>query len=100
MESVEPADGSTVSTVTARNEAARTGRTGGRAITPAQPSAIAVHSDMVTTVAVRCSGCHQGGPPPSRDVAGTETFGPAAEMASMVSVEAVMAVAASQPIRR
>src|SRR5213596_377109 len=75
MESVEPAGGSTVSTVTTRNAAARIGRTGGRApratatrpaITPAQPSAIAIHSDTVTKVAVRCSGCHQGGPPPAR----------------------------------
>src|SRR6185437_4262843 len=109
MESVEPAGGSTVSTATARNAAASTGRTGGRApratatspaITPAQPSTIAVHSDTVTTVAVRCSGCHHGGPPPSRDMAGTETFGPAAEMTIMISVEAAMAATASQPIRR
>ena len=109
MESVEPAGGSTVSIVTARNAAARTGRTGGRApratatrpaITPAQPSAIAVHSDTVPTVAVRCSGCHQGGPPPGRGMAGTETFGPAAEMAIMISVEAAMAAAANQPVRR
>src|SRR2546430_17736005 len=84
MESVEPAGGSTVNTATARNEAARTGRTGGRAplatatrpaITPAQPSAIAAHSDTVTKVAVRCSGCHQGGPPPGRVMAGAETVG-------------------------
>jgi hypothetical protein len=109
MESVEPAGGSTVSIVTARNAAARIGRTGGRApratptrpaITPAQPSAIAVHSDTVTTVAVRCSGYHQGGPPPGRGMAGTETFGPAAEMAIMISIEAAMAAAASQPVRR
>ena len=109
MESVEPAGGSTVSTATARNTAARTGRTGGRApratairpaITPAQPSAIAAHSDTVTKVAVRCSGCHQGGPPSSRGMAGTETFGPAAEIAIMTSVEAAMAIAANQPVRR
>ena len=108
MESVEPAAGSTVSTATARNAAARTGRTGGRApratatspaITPAQPSAIAAHSDTVTNVAVRCSACHQGGPP-ARRMAGTETFGPAAEMTMMISVEAAMAAAASQPVRR
>src|SRR2546430_15495283 len=79
MESVEPAGGSTVNTATARNEAVRTGRTGGRAplatattpaITPAEPSAIAAHSDTVTKVAVRGSGCHQGGPPPGRGMAG------------------------------
>jgi hypothetical protein len=33
-------------------------------------------------------------------MAGTETFGPAAEMAIMISVEAAMAAAASQPVRR
>src|SRR2546430_15582286 len=100
MESVEPAGGSTVNTATARNEAARTGRTGGRApratatrpaITPAQPSAIATHSDTVTTVAVRCSGCHQGGPPPGQGMAGPETFGPAAQIAGIVSPAAAKA---------
>ena len=107
MESVEPAGGSTVSTATARNAAAMTGRTGGRApratatrpaITPAQPSAIAAHSDTVTNVAVRCSACHHGGPP-ARRMAGTETFGPAAEITIMTSVEAAIAAAASQPVR-
>src|SRR5438552_17364866 len=96
MESVDPAGGSTVSTATARNAAARTGRTGGRApratatrpaITPAQPSAIATHSDTVTTVAVRRSRSHQGGPPPGRGMAGTETFGPAAEVPILISAE-------------
>ena len=109
MESVEPAGGSTVSSATARNAAARTGRTGGRApratatrpaITPAQPSAIAAHNDTVTNVAVRCSGCHQGGPPPGRGMAGTETFGPAAEITIMTSVEAPMAAAANKPAAR
>lgn len=33
-------------------------------------------------------------------MAGTETFGPAAEIAIMTSVEAAMAAAASQPVRR
>ncbi len=108
MESVEPAAGSTVSATTARNAAARTGRTGGRApratatspaITPAQASAIAAHSDTVTNVAVRCSACHQGGPL-ARRMAGTETLGPAAEITIMTRVEAAMAAAASQPIRR
>jgi hypothetical protein len=33
-------------------------------------------------------------------MAGTETFGPAAEIAIMTSVEAAMAIAASQPVRR
>src|SRR5580700_10196248 len=108
MESVEPAGGSTVSTATARNAAAMTGRTGGRApratatrpaITPAQPSTIAAHSDTVTNVAVRCKACHHGGPP-ARRMAGTETFGPAAEIAIMTSVEAAMAAAASQPVSR
>ena len=98
-----------MSTATARNAAASTGRTGGRApratatrpaITPAQPSAIAAHSNTVTNVAVRCSGCHQGGPPPGRGMAGTETFGPAAETTIMTSVEAAMATAANQPVRR
>ena len=107
MESVEPAGGSTVSTATARNAAAMTGRTGGRApratatrpaITPAQPSAIAAHSDTVTNVAVRCSACHHGGPP-ARRMAGTDTFGPAAEITIMTSVEAAMATAASQPVK-
>ena len=107
MESVEPAGGSTVSTATARNAAAMTGRTGGRApratatrpaITPAQPSTIAAHSDTVTNVAVRCSACHHGGPP-ARRMAGTETFGPAAEITIMTSVEAAMAAAASQPVK-
>ena len=109
MESVEPAGGSTVSTATTPNTATRMGRTGGRApratairpaITPAQPSTIAIHKDTVTKVAVRCSGCHQGGPWPGRGVAGTETFGPAAEIAIMISVEAAMAAVASQPVRR
>src|ERR1700730_5959324 len=107
MESVEPAAGSTVSTTTARNAAARTGRTGGRApratatrpaITPAQPSVIATHSDTVTNVALRCSACPQGGRA-TRRMAGTETFGPAAEITIMTSVEAAMAAAASRPIR-
>src|SRR5689334_2509247 len=109
MESVEPADGSTVSTATTPNAATRIGRTGGRApratairpaITPAQPSAIAIHRDTVANVAVRCSGCHQGGPWPGRGMAGTETFGPAAEIAIMISAEVAMATVASQPVRR
>jgi hypothetical protein len=33
-------------------------------------------------------------------MAGTETFGPAAEMAIMISVEAAMAAVASQPVRQ
>jgi len=33
-------------------------------------------------------------------VTGTETFGPAAEIAIMISVEAAMAAVASQPVRR
>ncbi len=86
-----------------------TARTGGRApratatspaITPAQPSPIAAHSDTVTNVAVRCSACHQGGPPAAWRMTGTETFGPAAEIAMMTSVETAMAAAASQPMRR
>src|SRR5260370_30143586 len=108
MESVEPAGGSTVRTRTARNENATTGRTGGRApratairpaITPAQPSPIAAHSDTVTNVAVRCSECHHGGPL-TLGMEGTETFGPAAETAIMISVAAAMAAAPSQAIRR
>src|SRR5271166_3374711 len=96
------------STATARKAAAMTGRTDGRApratatrpaITPAQPSAIATHSDTVTNVAVRSSACHQGGPP-ARRIAGTETLGPAAEITIMISVEAAMAAVADQPIRR
>src|SRR5215469_12943271 len=99
MASVEPAGGSTVTTATARNAAAMIERTGGRApratatspaITPAQPSTIAAHSDTVTNVAVRCSACHQGGPPPGRGMAGTETFGPATEITMMMSTEAAM----------
>ena len=109
MASVEPAGGSTVTTATARNANARTARTGGRApratatspaITPAQPSTIAAHSDTVTNVAVRCSACHQGGPPGARGMTGTETFGPAAEITMMISVETAMAAAASQARRR
>ena len=109
MASVEPAGGSTVTTATARNAAAMTARTGGRApratatspaITPAQPSTIAAHSDTVTNVAVRCSACHQGGLPAGWRRAGTETFGPAAEIAMMISVETAMAATASQPRRR
>src|ERR1700733_6334850 len=105
MASVEPAGGSTVTTATARNAKARTARTGGRApretavspaITPAQPTAIAAHSDTVTTVAVRCSACHQGGPPGARGNSGTATFGPAAEMTTTITVAAAMAAAASQ----
>ncbi len=108
MESVEPAGGSTVKTTTARNENATTGRTGGRAprptairpaITPVQPSPIAAHSDTVTNVAVRCSECHHGGPL-TLGMEGTETFGPAAETAIMISVAAAMAAAPSQAIRR
>src|SRR5271170_5871381 len=109
MASVEPAGGSTVTTATARYAAAMTARTGGRApratatspaITPAQPSAIAAHSDTVTNVAVRCSTCHQGGPPAGWRMAGTETLGPAAEIAMTMSVETAMAAAAAQPRRR
>src|SRR5271165_533743 len=108
MESVEPAGGSTVNTATATNAAAMTGRTGGRApratatrpaITPAQPSTIAAHSDTVTNVAVRCSACHHGRPP-ARCMTGTDTFGPAAEITIMTRVEAAIAAAASQPVRR
>jgi hypothetical protein len=33
-------------------------------------------------------------------MAGTETFGPAAEIAIMISAEAAMATVASQPVRR
>src|SRR5260370_14870157 len=108
MEPVEPAGGSTVKITTARNDNATTGRPGGRApgatairpaITPAQPSTMAAHSDTVTNVAVRCNECHQGGPL-ARGMEGTETFGPAAEIAVMISVAAAMAAAASQPIRR
>ena len=113
MASVEPAEGSTVTTATARNAAARTARTGGRAprdtatspaITPAQPRIIAAHSDTVTNVAVRCSACHQGGhpgvPTDGLRMTGTATLGPAAETAMMMSVETAMAAAASQPSRR
>src|ERR1044071_5281013 len=109
MESVEPAGGSTVSTATTPNTATRMGRTGGRAprataikpaITPAQPRAIATHRDAVTKVAVRGSGCHQGGPWPGRGMAGTETFGPPAEITIMISAEVAMATVASQPVRR
>src|SRR6185437_6264980 len=42
----------------------------------------------------------QGGPWPGRGAAGTETFGPAAEIAIMISAEAAMAAVASQPVRR
>src|SRR5271157_2131776 len=103
MESVEPAGGSTVSTATARKAAAMTGRTGGRApratatspaITPAQPRAIAAHSDTVTKVAVRCRARHQGGPPGGCRRSGTDTFGPAAEITTMTSVETAIAAAA------
>ena len=82
-----------------------TARTGGRApratatspaITPAQPRIIAAHSDTVTKVAVRCSACHQGGPPGGCRRSGTATFGPAAEMTTMISVATAMAAAASQ----
>ncbi len=96
-------------TATARNAKARIARTGGRAprstaispaITPAQPSAIAAHSDTVTNVAVRWSEwCHHGGPLVAGR-SGTETFGPAAEMTTMISTEATMAAAASQAARR
>ena len=41
-----------------------------------------------------------GGPWPGRGMAGTETFGPAAEIAIMISAEAAMATVASQPVRR
>ena len=108
MESVEPAGGSTVSTATARNAAAMTGRTGGLApratatrpaITPAQPSTIAPQSDTVTNVAPRCRACHHGRPP-ARRRAGTETLGPAAEITIMTSVEATMATTANQPVSR
>ncbi len=107
--SVEPAEGSTVTTATARNAAAMTARTGGRApratatspaITPAQPRAIAAQSDPVTNVAVRCSACHQGGPPAAPGMTGTDTFGPAAEIPMMMSIETAIAAAASQPMRR
>src|ERR1700730_3999380 len=109
MASVEPAEGSTVTTATARNAAAMTARTGGPApratatspaITPAQPSTIAAHSDTVTNVAVRCSACHQGGQPgvltDGLRMTGTATFGPAAETAMMMSVETAMARALRQ----
>src|SRR5260370_39094775 len=108
MESVEDAGGSTVKPTAARHEHATTGRTGGRdprptairpAITPVQPSPIAAHSDTVTNVAVRCSECHHGGPL-TLGMEGTETFGPAAETAIMISVAAAMAAAPSPPIRR
>jgi hypothetical protein len=85
-----------------------TGRTGSRApratatrpaITPAQPSTMANHSETVTNVAVRCSECHHGGPL-VRCSDGTETFGPAAEIPAMMTMDAVMAAAASHAVRR
>src|SRR5260370_41009597 len=94
-----------VSAVEARNAPARTGRTGGRApraiatrppITPAQPSAIAAHSDTVTNVAVRWSACHQGRPP-ARRMAGTATLGPAAESTHVARTEAAVAAAEGPP---
>src|SRR5579863_8244995 len=103
MVSVEPAGGSTVTRAVARNAPAMTARTGGRApratatspaITPAQPSSIAAHSDTVTKVAVRCSACHQGGLTEGLRMTGTETLGPAAQTAIMMSVETPMAAAA------
>src|SRR5579859_1305712 len=109
MVSVEPAGGSTVITATATNANASTARTGGLApratatspaMTPAQPNAIANHSDTVTNVAVRWCTCHQGGPPPARCMVGTETFGPAAEIAIMISAEQAMAAPASQDSSR
>src|SRR5690349_22395416 len=108
MESVEPAGGSTVSAVTARNAAARTGRTRGRAprptatrpaITPAQPSAIAAHSETVTNVTVRCSACHHGRCP-ARGMRGTVTLGPAADRTIMTSTAAVMAATENHPVSR
>src|SRR2546421_2298211 len=108
MESVEPAGGSTVSAVTARNAAARTGRTRGRAprptatrpaITPAPPSAIAAHSETVTNVAVRCNACHHGRCP-ARGMRGTVTLGPAADRTIMIRTAAVMAATENQPASR
>src|SRR5579862_8171218 len=105
MESVEPADGRRVKTATARNAKATTARTGGRAprstaispaMTPAQPMTMAIHSDTVTVVAVRWSEwCHHGGPLLAGR-AGTETFGPDAEITTMISTDATMAAPASQ----
>src|ERR1700733_9564008 len=109
MASVEPAEGRTVTTATARNAPARTARTGGRApratatspaITPAQPSAIAAHSDTVTNVAVRCSACHHGGLTDGLRITGSEPFGPAPGIEMLMSVETAIAASASQPSRR
>jgi hypothetical protein len=60
---------------------------------------MAAHSDTVTNVAVRCSECHQGRPL-TRGSKGTETLGPAAEIPIMIRVDARMATAASQAVRR
>src|SRR5271165_1391282 len=57
-----------------------------------------VSTATARNVAVRCSACHHGGPP-ARRMAGTETFGPAAEITIMTSIEAAIAAAASQPVK-
>src|SRR5580692_9372286 len=62
---------------------------------PAQPIAIAIHSETTVTVAVRCSGCHHGGwAAPA--TAGTARLGPPAETTTMTSTDATTAAKPAQ----
>src|SRR6516165_4858522 len=104
--SLLPAGGSTVKTATAMNEAASSGRTGGRA-----PRATAIRPAATPTAAMtaapqrvnstkssgRPSDTHHGGPPAGVClIAGTLIDGPATDTAIITRSETVMQAAAVQ----
>src|SRR5579859_8164405 len=106
MASVEPAAGSTVSTMTARNAkpmSALTGRRAPREVaaipasTPAQPTIIAIHIDTTVAVAEKCSGCHHGGWA-APCTTGTDRLGPPNEITIMIRTDTTIAVRAAQAV--
>src|SRR6516165_3589419 len=107
--SLLPAGGSTVKTATAMNEAASSGRTGGRA-----PRATAIRPAATPTAAMtavpqrvnstkssgRPSDTHHGGPPEVCRITGTLIDGPATDTAIITRSETVMQAAAVQTSAR
>src|SRR5215831_4025017 len=104
--SVLPAAGSTVKAATAMNEAASSGRTGGRApramairpaATPTAAMTAALHRVNSTKSPGRPSDTHHGGPPAGVcRMAGTLIDGPATDTAIITRSETVMQAAAVQ----
>ena len=105
---MDPAGGSTASTVLAASAATTSILTGGRhprraatrpAATPPAPASAAAHNATLTSHAVGCRGIHHGGPRPDRGRLTTALLGPATETAIMISSEDPMQASATRPRR-